>query len=754
MEFNIDFFRDEVRNGFYIPTAIKQTWAAALEVLSEIDRICVKYDITYFADWGTLLGAVRHGGFVPWDDDLDICMKRDDYVKFRAVADTELPKNYVIHDYERKKDHWLFLARVVNNEHMCFDEKYLREHNNFPWLVGVDIFLKDYLYSDPEKEEYRDKEVMQIYTVAQGIINGKINEQTLSAQLKEIAKKYKISLSMKQNGTDLAVALCRLAEQQMARVKPEESDRIGQIFPWVLKRGSNAGEDKKLYEKTIRLPFENTTIPVPAYYNQVLSKKYRNYCVIRKIWTGHNYPFFEGQKKELEQFTGEPLPGFCFHEDMLNPPDKEHTGSLKTIAVECVMSIKDMLSEAINAIALGELESFSQLLTDSQQLAIDFGNLVETVKGEHNPHAINVIKALENFCDCVWQEYQDISSGNSNTLIRTLNALEDIDTAVTNNIVNIKEILFLPIGPKEWSGFRDTYKNALNNKNAEVWVVPLPLLKKDYFGNLHMTDEEIKQAVKKDLYPKDITITDWVKYNLSLHCPDTIYIQNSYDETNPCLTVPPDFYAKKMRNYTNELIFIPFKKTCEFGSEDRNDIYNMKHYVTAPGIIFSDKVMVQSENIREQYIRCLTDFGGKNTRTYWEEKIKIIEENTYASTDDKTKKKTLLFCIGANELMEHTDILAASIKERIEIFSEHKDHICVSVFFYPNNPTEWNQVNRELSDEIFSAVETADMEVISINPIDSDDISQDYDAYYGSPSPLVPAFITRQKPVMLANYDI
>ena len=72
MNHSIDFFRDEVRNGFYIPTAIKQAWVCSLDVLAEIDRICTAHNITYYADWGTLLGAVRHGGFIPWDDDLDI----------------------------------------------------------------------------------------------------------------------------------------------------------------------------------------------------------------------------------------------------------------------------------------------------------------------------------------------------------------------------------------------------------------------------------------------------------------------------------------------------------------------------------------------------------------------------------------------------------------------------------------------------------------------------------------------------------
>ena len=105
MEFPVSFFKDEVRLGFYIPTAVKQAWAANLAVLFEIDSICEKHGITYFADWGSVLGAVRHGGYVPWDDDLDICMKRDDYVRFRAVARDELPQGFVIHDFETKENH-------------------------------------------------------------------------------------------------------------------------------------------------------------------------------------------------------------------------------------------------------------------------------------------------------------------------------------------------------------------------------------------------------------------------------------------------------------------------------------------------------------------------------------------------------------------------------------------------------------------------------------------------------------------------
>ena len=95
MNFDRSFFEDEVRDGFYVTAEMKQAWAAQMEVLSDLDKACRENGIEYYADWGTLLATVRHEGFIPWDDDLDIVMKREDYKKFLEVAPDEMLPGYL-----------------------------------------------------------------------------------------------------------------------------------------------------------------------------------------------------------------------------------------------------------------------------------------------------------------------------------------------------------------------------------------------------------------------------------------------------------------------------------------------------------------------------------------------------------------------------------------------------------------------------------------------------------------------------------
>ena len=104
MEFDKSFFEDEIRDGFYVSAEMKHAWAAQLEVLNDVDKACRENGIQYFAEWGTLLGAVRHHGFIPWDDDMDICMKRPDFNKFVKNVKNIMPEGYQIYNIESDKD--------------------------------------------------------------------------------------------------------------------------------------------------------------------------------------------------------------------------------------------------------------------------------------------------------------------------------------------------------------------------------------------------------------------------------------------------------------------------------------------------------------------------------------------------------------------------------------------------------------------------------------------------------------------------
>lgn len=80
---------------------------------------------------------------------------------------------------------------------------------------------------------------------------------------------------------------------------------------------------KKYYEKFVRLPFEDTTMPVPADYHRILSGKYHDYFKIHKVWSGHDYPYFEGQRKNLQAVADFKLPEFTFDKAMLRQNTKE-----------------------------------------------------------------------------------------------------------------------------------------------------------------------------------------------------------------------------------------------------------------------------------------------------------------------------------------------------------------------------------------------------------------------------------------------
>jgi lipopolysaccharide cholinephosphotransferase len=106
-------------------TILRKAQIRMLNILVEIDKICRKHNITYWLDFGTLLGAVRHKGFIPWDDDLDITVLRKDYKKLREILRNELPEQFVFQDWTTDKYAFDHYGRVRDTKSL-FDYPYFR----------------------------------------------------------------------------------------------------------------------------------------------------------------------------------------------------------------------------------------------------------------------------------------------------------------------------------------------------------------------------------------------------------------------------------------------------------------------------------------------------------------------------------------------------------------------------------------------------------------------------------------------------
>ena len=131
---------DTLKEEKYNDKDLKTLQGVLVEILDEVVRICDKHHLDYFISGGTLLGAVRHAGFIPWDDDIDIVMPRDDYEKFLEIAKDELSNKYFLDYYKTNLENHFGFAKIRKNN-TTFKQGYTYScHNGF----FLDIFPLDY----------------------------------------------------------------------------------------------------------------------------------------------------------------------------------------------------------------------------------------------------------------------------------------------------------------------------------------------------------------------------------------------------------------------------------------------------------------------------------------------------------------------------------------------------------------------------------------------------------------------------------
>lgn len=145
------FFEEEVRCDHLITKEMKKVWAAEMNILEEFDKICSAHHLRYYVAYGTLLGAVRHQGFIPWDDDIDVWMFREDYETLKKIAAQEVRAPYFFQDTYTDTMLWAF-SKIRDSRTTAIENFNIPK--SFNQGMFIDIFPLDDVPDDINHKKY------------------------------------------------------------------------------------------------------------------------------------------------------------------------------------------------------------------------------------------------------------------------------------------------------------------------------------------------------------------------------------------------------------------------------------------------------------------------------------------------------------------------------------------------------------------------------------------------------------------------
>lgn len=267
-----DFLKEEIRNDFLVTKERKELWAISLDLLFEFDRICKKYGFKYFFCGGSVLGAVRHKGFIPWDDDIDLFLLRDDYEKFIKLSH-EFDAPYFLQTPDTDPGYFYSMAKIRNsNTTMLVD---IFKYNKFNQGIWISIFPLDHWCKEGSTER-REK-------IKELIIDNSLYMRMSNPNLDE-KDKQRISMYSGRDPMEVNKEIHSIASQyndidtgflSLATTTVYPMDCL--VYP------------SSVFSDSIMADFENFKFPIPIGYDAYLKACYGDYMKFPPITQRGNW---------------------------------------------------------------------------------------------------------------------------------------------------------------------------------------------------------------------------------------------------------------------------------------------------------------------------------------------------------------------------------------------------------------------------------------------------------------------------------
>lgn len=448
---------------------------------------------------------------------------------------------------------------------------------------------------------------------------------------------------------------------------------------------------------------------------------------------------------------------------------KFHKQQIKDIFIE----IHAVHQQSMDKLAAQEYQTVQNLFADCQDTAIQIGEFIENLEGA----GTEAVARLERYCEELYNLSIRLDEVSAEEAYKSLeDALAEAENAVEHMPVR-KEVVFLPYKASMWDSLESVYLAAREDENCDAYVVPIPYYDKNAdgsFGELHYEGGD---------YPDHIDITHYEAYDLEQRHPDAIYIHNPYDNCNIVTSVPERYFSSNLRNYTDCLVYIPYFVLNEIEPDNQEAIDTMKHFCFLPGVIWADKVIVQSEDMRQiyinEFIKAAKDAGMPEEYTDREkledkilglgspkfdkvhntrrEDLEIPDDwRRIITKPDGTWKKIIFYNTSIAALLKEEEKMLDKMKSVFRIFKEQKDVVVLLWRPHPLIASTIKAMKPQLWAEYKQIVDTYREEGWGIYD-DSANLDRAVvlsDAYYGDVSSVVQVYQETGKPVMIQNVEV